>query len=238
MNKKPLVEIIPAVLPQSFKEMEELLAPVSDATRLVQVDLVDGRYAKGKTWPYRDRDSFEKIAREEHGLPFWDKLDFQFDLMIEDPALELKQFIQAGATQLILHARSHTTPQALQTLVDMRTEESGTYSVRAGVAIGAQENLDVLEAFEAQFDFVQVMGVDREGRQGEPFDKKALYLVERIRARYPQLPIQVDGGVSLENVRELVAAGATALVVGHAIVKAPEPAAAYREFVALANSSS
>lgn len=227
------VEIIPAVLPQSFKELQALLAPLAGSVRQAQVDVVDGRYAKGKSWPYRDRASFDKLVEQEHGLPFWDKIDFQFDLMVEDPAAELNNFISAGATQIILHARSHTTEQALQQMVDLRTNEMGGYAVRAGLALGPQENPDVLLPFESQFDFVQVMGIDREGRQGEPLDKKAVYLVERLRKRYPHLPLQVDGGVTLENARELVAAGANRLVVGHAIVKADDPAAAYRAFVAL-----
>ena len=227
------VEIIPAVLPRSFKELEEQLSPLAGVARQVQVDVVDGRYAKGKSWPYRDRASFDRLVEQEHGLPAWDKLDFQFDLMVEDPAAELSNFISAGATQIILHARSHTTEQALQQLVDLRTNEMGGYVVRAGVALGAQENPDILLPFESQFDFVQVMGIDREGRQGEPLDKKAVYLVERLRKRYPHLPLQVDGGVTLENAQLLVAAGADRLVVGSAIVKAPDPVAAYKEFVAL-----
>ena len=227
------VEIIPAVLPQSFKDMEAQLLPLAGVARQAQVDVVDGRYCHGKSWPYRDRASFERLVEQEHGLPFWDKIDFQFDLMVEDPAAELNNFLAAGATQVILHVRSHTAQLALQALVDLRTNEAGGYSVRAGVALGAQESPDLLLPFESQFDFVQVMGIDREGRQGEPFDIKALYLVERLRARYPDLPLQVDGGVTLENARALAAAGANRLVVGHAIVKAPDPAAAYQEFAAL-----
>src|SRR3989344_6033939 len=230
------VEIIPAVLPQSFKDLEERLAPLKDVIKLAQVDVVDGQYAKGKTWPYRDTATFKKIAKEERGLPFWDKIDFQFDLMIQNPDLVLKEYLQAGASQVVLHAKSSGVQKALQMIVDLRTEEIGSFSVHGGMALGPQDQPDMLEPFEAQFDFVQVMGIDREGRQGEPFDKKALYLVERLRSRYPHLPIQVDGGVTLENARTLVAAGANRLVVGHAIVKAPDPAAAYKEFVAIANS--
>ena len=235
MTEKQKIEIIPAVLPQSFKDLEAQLAPLAGTVRQAQVDVVDGRYARGKSWPYRDRASFERLVEQEHGLPFWDKIDFQFDLMVEDPAAELNDFVAAGATNIVLHARSASAERALQTLVDLRANEMGGYSVRAGVALGPQDNLDVLLPFEAQFDFVQVMGINREGRQGEPFDKKAVYLVERLRKRYPRLPIQVDGGVTLENARALVAVGANRLVVGHTIVKAPDPAATYQEFVALAN---
>ena len=227
------VEIIPAVLPQSFKDLEERLAPLKDVIKLAQVDVVDGQYAKGKTWPYRDTATFEKIAKEERGLPFWDKIDFQFDLMIQNPDKVLKEYLDAGASHVVLHARSEGVEKALQLIVDLRTEEIGSFSVHGGIALGPQDQPDILEPFESQFDFVQVMGIDREGKQGEPFDKRALYLVERLRSRYPKLPIQVDGGVSLQNARALAAAGTNRLVVGHAIVKAPDPAAAYKEFVAL-----
>ena len=232
---KTAVEIIPAVLPQSFKELEEQLAPLKDMIRQAQVDVVDGQYARGKTWPYRDSSTFKKIVQDEKGLPFWDKIDFQFDLMINNPQLVLKEYIAAGASQLILHAASAGAEEALQMIVDMRTDEIGNFSVRAGIAIGPQDQPDALLPFESQFDFVQVMGIERIGRQGEPFDKKALYLVERLRSRYPLLPIQVDGGVTKENARELVAAGANRLVVGSAIFGSDDPVLAYNELVALAN---
>lgn len=234
MTKQP-VHILPAVLPQSFSEIEERLAPLQDVVRQVQIDVVDGYYAKGKTWPYRDRSTFEKIVQDEHGLPFWDTIDYQFDLMIKDPHAELKDYLQAGATQVVFHARSETVQAALQTIVDMRNEDIASYPVHAGIALGPTDSLDVLEPFEAQFDFVQVMGIAREGRQGEPFDRHALYLVERLRARYEHLPIQVDGGVSMENVRELAAAGANKLICGSAIFNAEDPVAAYRALSEEAN---
>ncbi len=229
------IEIIPAVLPKSFKDLEDRLLPLKDTIRQAQVDVVDGHYSRGKTWPYKDRSTFDKIVQEEHGLPFWDKIDFQFDLMIQNPQLVIKEYIQAGASQLVLHAKSAGVVEAMQIIVDLRADEIGNFSVRAGIAIGPRDQPDVLEPFESQFDFVQVMGIDREGRQSEPFDAKALYLVERLRARYPHLPIQVDGGVAKENARELAAAGANRLIVGSAIFNSEDPVLAYNELVALAN---
>lgn len=236
MTEKQKIEIIPAVLPQSFAELEESLLPLCGVVRQAQVDVVDGHYAKGKTWPYRDTATFDKIVQDEHGLPFWEKIDFQFDLMIHNPHLVIKKYIQAGASQLILHAKSTGVMEAMQTVVDLRTDEIGKFSVRVGIAVGPQDQPDLLLPFESQFDFVQVMGIDREGRQGEPFDIKAVYLVERLRVRYPHLPIQVDGGVTLENARSLISAGANRLIVGHAIIKADDPVAVYQEFVDIANA--
>jgi ribulose-phosphate 3-epimerase len=95
---------------------------------------------------------------------------------------------------------------------------------------------EVLEQFDALYDYVQVMGINRVGRQGEPFEPRSLALIERLRHRYPDLAIQVDGGVSLKTARQLVRAGATKLVVGHAIVAADNPEEAYRALYTEANA--
>jgi ribulose-phosphate 3-epimerase len=236
MNKAP-IDIIPAVVPHSFDDLHQALEPLKDVAKRVQIDVVDGHYARGKTWPYRDAATFEKIIEEEHGLPFWDKLDFEFDLMINEPLTEVMRYVRAGASHIILHATAPGASEALQQLVELH-EEGGAFSVKTGIALGAHATPDDLEPFEAQYDFVQVMGVEKEGHQGEPFDpdQKALFLVERLHRRYPTLPIQVDGGVNESNIRDLVTAGATRLAVGSAIVKAEDPAAAYRRLVDLANS--
>ncbi len=230
------VEIIPAILPGSFKDLQEHVELLQGVAPRVQVDIVDGHYAHGRTWPYRDHESFEKIVTEEHGLPSWDSVDYQFDLMVVDPAVEINNFVTAGATQLVLHSRSASTGAALQAIVDRR-DQMGTFAVAAGIALPVRAQPDELEPFESQFDFVQVMGIEHEGKQGEPFDKHALFLIERVHARYPLLPIQVDGGVSEETIAELVAAGATRLVVGSAIFKADDPVAAYKALYNKANAA-
>ena len=235
MSENKKIEIIPAILPVSFKDLESHVTLLGGAAPRVQVDIVDGHYARGKTWPFRDRKSFDKIVEREHGLPAWDSIDYQFDLMVEQPELDLMKYVTAGATQVVIHARSPGAQAALQALVDRR-DEMGTFSVGAGIAIGATSPPDDLEPFESQFDFVQVMGIDHEGRQGEAFDKKALYLVERIHSRYPNLPIQVDGGITKENALQLVEAGANRLVAGSAIFGAEDPRAAYKELYNLVNA--
>lgn len=230
----PTIEIIPAILPASFKDLQKTLTRLQGVAPRVQVDVVDGVYAHAKTWPYKDSGTFETIVKEERGLPFWESLDYQFDLMIADPAAEIERYVSAGATQVVIHTNSPSAEAALQRMVDKR-DEMGSYPVQVGVAVGVDTQPDVLEPFEAQFDFVQVMGIAREGRQGEPFNIHALYLLERLRARYPSLPLQVDGGVTKENVRQLVLAGATRLVVGSALWKEEDPGEAYRTLYTEAN---
>lgn len=236
MSLKSRVEIIPAVVPHSYADLEERLALIKTFARSVQIDIVDGSYARGKTWPYRDHATFDKIVQQEHGVPEWDVLDFEFDLMINDPAAQVMQYVHAGASRVIVHASSPGAAEAIQSLVELR-EDGGAFSIQAGVALGAHQTPDDLAPFEAQYDFVQVMGIEKEGHQGEPFDpdRRALFLLERLHGRYPELPLQVDGGVKKENIAELVAAGATRLIAGSAIFGTEDPAAAYKELYNIVN---
>lgn len=231
-----MIEILPAIMPSSFKDLQEHIERLQGAAPRVQVDVVDGDYVYGKTWPYKDHASFATLVEEEHGLPQWDKIDYQFDLMVKHPEGVIKDYITVGATQLVLHAGAPGAQEALQQIVDRR-DEMGVFSIAVGIALPAHGQLEDLASFEAQFDFVQVMGIDREGKQGEPFDKhyRAVYLLERLRQRYPLLPLQVDGGVTKELVPRLVQAGAQRLVCGSAIFKEDDPAAAYKELYTIAN---
>jgi ribulose-phosphate 3-epimerase len=70
---------------------------------------------------------------------------------------------------------------------------------------------------QTPIQFVQLMGIDHIGFQGQEFDEKVIGRVKHLRLKYPGLPISVDGGVSLENAQSLFEAGADRLVVGSAI---------------------
>ncbi len=216
------VEIIPAVLPKSFADLEAHVAKIHTGAKTIQIDVVDGKFAHNKTWPYRDHETFEHIVAEEHGLPFWDDLDYEFDLMIEDSHLTATEFAHAGASRIVIHAGAHGAVEGLRSLAELR-EETGAYSITTGLALLPTMQPDVLDSFDTLFDYVQVMGIEREGFQGQPFNEHAIPLIERLRRRYPDLLIQVDGAVKLENVRALVQAGANRLIVGSAIFEADDP---------------
>jgi len=204
MNQR--IEIIPAVLPHSYEALKEGLEKLRGIAPHVQIDIVDGHAAKGKTWPYRDGEKWAQIVQQEHGIPFWEELDFEFDLMVEDPAAVALDYVHAGASRIIIHAAAKTSRQAIELLTGLREEDEGA-GIYVGVALACTDSPDALEPFGEQFDFIQVMGVEHIGKQGEPLALKAIHLLERLRHRYTTLPLQIDGGVRLEHVKRLVEAG-------------------------------
>ncbi len=229
------VEIVPAILPKSFADLEAHVARIGASAKVIQVDVVDGQFAHNKTWPYRDGASFEKIVSEEHGLPLWEDHDYEFDLMIEDSHLKAVEFARAGALRIVVHANAHGAVEGLHSLFELR-QETGAYVITTGLALQPSMQPDVLDAFDTLFDYVQVMGIEHEGFQGQPFDHHAIPLIERLRRRYPDLMIQVDGAVKMDNARALAKAGANRLIVGSGIFEADDPLAAFEELKREANS--
>ncbi len=220
-------EIIPAILPMDFMEIEDALATVKGAVKTVQIDVCDGQFAPNPTWPYRKHDdSFEKILHEQEGLPGWQDLDFEIDLMCNRPEGYVDEWVSAGATRVIIHAEATGDVTRAIGILEGRVE--------VGLALGIDTPLDAIAAHREHIQFIQLMGIDTVGFQHQPFDEKVLGRIKEARIMYPGLPISVDGGVSLETAPELIAAGADRLVVGSAIFAADNPYEAIERFKELA----
>lgn len=102
-----MLEVVPAILPKTFAELEEKLEFLKGVAPSVQIDVTDGKFAGEPSWPlYKDDQYFQSIVREERGMPFWEDFEFEFDLMISDPFAYVPDFIRAGASKIVLHAES------------------------------------------------------------------------------------------------------------------------------------
>lgn len=228
-------EIIPAILPKDFAEVEEKIGLIRDYVKTVQIDVCDGQFVPSATWPYRkDDDSFDRIAREEEGLPGWEKLNFEIDLMVNKPEQVVEEWVTAGATRIIIHIEAKgDVAGAVEKLLGR---------VEVALAVGMDTALDMIRdpRFKIQEEgwvqAIQLMGIDHVGFQGQPFDAKVIDRVRELRALYPEIAISVDGGVSLDNARQLIDAGATRLVVGSAIFGADNYLEALQKFKHIVNT--
>ena len=204
------MQIIPAILPNSFSELEEKIAQVNGLVPLVQIDICDGHYTPKATWPYRKPDdSFDAIMREEIGMPFWEDVDFEIDLMARNPETLIPQWVTAGAQRIIIHADS---TEKLGEVID-----SCKNQVEVGVAVGITTPLEKILPYASDISVIQCMGINKIGFQGQTFNEQVFEKIKEVRLALPDTEISVDGGVTLENIDQLIDAGATRLVVGSAI---------------------
>jgi len=223
---KKSTEIIPAILPMDFAELEDKLALIHGFVKTVQIDACDGQFVQNATWPYRKHDdSFDKMVKEEIGMPGWEDTNFEVDLMANRPEERVEEWISAGASRIVIHAEAKgDIDAAIAKLTD---------KVEIGLALNEDTPVETISKYHERIQFVQLMGIDQIGFQHQPFDEKVIGRVREVRLKYPGLPIAVDGGVSFENAAELIDAGADRLVIGSAIFNAENPMDAVEKFKSL-----
>ncbi|HEY1037196.1 MAG TPA: hypothetical protein VGE62_01280 [Candidatus Paceibacterota bacterium] len=234
MNKEQITHIIPAVFAVDYNDFVDQLDSIYDIVSRVQIDVVDGSFATKKTWPF-DGDAgqeFPKIVRQEQGLPHWEEVEFEVDIMSQNTAFVVDQWIAAGASRVIVHKRNVTDSESLLKIAEAVREKG----VEFMVAFEPKETLELIKDFAGLvidggfLDGIQVMGIDKVGFQNQDFNPKALQLIASIRKEWPDMPLSVDGGVSFDNARALIDAGATRLVSGSAIMHSEMPRDAIERF--------
>lgn len=221
------IEIIPAVLPMDFGEIEDKISFVVGKVKVVQIDICDGQFTPVPTWPYKKHDdTFEKIKKEEEGMPLWKELNYEFDLMVNNPHEVVEDWVMAGASRIIVHAECRG---GVLKAIDMLTGR-----VDVGLALNIDTSLDIVSQHAEKINFVQFMGIDNVGFQNEPFDNKVLAKIAECKKLFPDLPVSIDGGVSFETAPELIKAGVDRLVSGSAIFGSDNPVEAVDKFKSIA----
>lgn len=223
--------VVPAVLPSSRADLEEklsLFSRIPSASR-IQIDVVDGRFASPASWPYTAPTEWQYRVERREMLPRLDRFEYEIDLMCADPESAAEEWLTLGATRLSFHAESVTD---LPRLLSFARRRYGSF-ISFGLALNIASDLALIEPCFSEIEYVQFMGIAQAGRQGQPFDERVFEKVRVFLDRHPGFPVQVDGGVSLENAKKLVGLGVTNLVVGSALLRANDPAAAFAAFEAL-----
>lgn len=221
-------------MPDSFDDLSYKLSKVKGIAKKVQIDIMDGLYVPSQSWPYvgDEEDNFTAISSGEAGLPFWENFDFYIDLMIKNPEKAVANWMNAGASGIIIHAGSVSGD-----LVKIVKEIKYNYSeyIDLGVAFGSQETISNLEEILPNVDFVQCMGIKNIGYQGEDFDPNVLEQIKIIRSTDAEIPIMVDGSVNEETMKSLVNLGVDRLVIGSALFNSEDIKEKYKEFSEIAN---
>jgi ribulose-phosphate 3-epimerase len=217
-----MLEIIPAIMPRNYEDLKNRVALVRGIVPLVQIDICDGIFVKNQTWPYDEKDNdisnFNLIMEEKEGMPFWEDIDFELDLMVVDAVENFPIYMKLGPKRIVFHI------EAIGNFSEFKDFLEGldTYirdTVQIGIAINTKTNIENIFPLVNYVDFIQCMGIEHIGFQGEGFDEKVLEHIKTLKEKYPDVIIAVDGSVNFDTAPDLIDAGAERLVIGSAIFK-------------------
>jgi ribulose-phosphate 3-epimerase len=229
-----MTEVIPAILTDNFNELREKISRVVNVSTVVQIDMCDGIFVPTITWPFNElkeghkENNIDAILEEEEGLPFWDSLDFEFDLMVKDAHKQFEFFTRLGAKRIVFHLEAEDEKDFKEFLeaLDIYVKEN----IEIGLALNTTTDIDKLKPFINLVDFIQCMGIANIGFQGEEFDERVLNQIKELRSQYKELIISVDGSVNEITAPLLVKAGANRLVIGSAIMNSYDVRETIKEF--------
>jgi ribulose-phosphate 3-epimerase len=219
-----VVQIVPSILAADFTRLGDQVRAVERAgAQMIHVDIMDGHFVPNLTMGPPITESLRKATNI--------KLDHH--LMIEDPDTYAPAFIKAGATSVSVH---YEACQNLNRTLNMIRDEGAL----AGVVINPHTIVDLLEDVLDVVDYVLIMSVNP-GFGGQNFIprsvEKVRQLERRRRERNLTFAIEIDGGITLENVGEVVKHGVNWVVVGSSVFHHPDPGAAYQELQRKAEES-
>jgi ribulose-phosphate 3-epimerase len=211
-----MVEILPSILSADFARLGEQIESLEAAgCTMLHVDIMDGHFVPNLTIGPPVVESIRKITR----------MTLDVHLMITDPDKYAPIFIQAGGNEVLVHQEA--CRHLDRTLRMIKSE-----GARAGVVINPATPVAMLEDVLDVADYVLIMSVNP-GFGGQAFIPHALEKVRQLsrlkREHGLHLPIEIDGGVSMENLADVVQAGVERVVAGSSIFHSVNPAASFQQ---------
>jgi len=211
-----MVEIVPSILSADFARLaEEIARAERGGARLLHLDVMDGHFVPNLTIGPPVVESIRKNT----------KLHLDCHLMIENPERYVVDFVKAGANSVSVHyeAARH---------LDGTLELIRKAGAMAGVVLNPSTPISVLEEVLGVADYVLLMSVNPGfgGQKLIPYVLEKVRKLDRLRrARNLALPIEIDGGVHLENLGDVVRAGCDWIVTGSAVFHSADAEATVRE---------
>lgn len=225
MNRDRSAEIIiPAIMPFAENDLKESASKVDGAVEYVQIDFMDGDFVSQASWPYEDQvfalseiDILEKVIKNHPNLRF------EADLMVEHALSLAPILVRAGITRIIFHHKTINDPIEIIQFKEENPE------IEVGIALHTDDDPEVVLGYKDSLSAVQCMGIEKVGYQGQDFAEKVLEVVANVHRVVPHLPIQIDGGVSIDTIKRLADVGAYRFVVGSAVFSSESPKEAIQE---------
>ncbi len=197
-------EIAPSILSADFANLgEQVLLAEKAGLKYLHVDVMDGSFVPNISIGAPVIKSIRKVSN----------MIFDVHLMIVDPYKYIDDFVKAGADMISFHVEAVSNPCEV-------IEKIKSCGKKAGIVIKPQTDVELIEKYLEIVDYVLVMSVEP-GFGGQAFMPHSLLKVAKLKKLREEKEldfyIEIDGGISGENLKEVSEAGVDIFVMGSAV---------------------
>jgi ribulose-phosphate 3-epimerase len=214
------VEVEPSLYAADFSRLGDQIETLLHAgARIFHFDIGDGHFVEPVTMGPIVLHSIAPLVHRSGGV-------IDCHLMVDDPAHHFAALQAAGADSVTFHIEAVADPVEV-------AGKARTHGFQVGLAFTPETDVDSVLPAAHVFDLVLCMSI-HPGYSGQEFMPEALGRLERLRSNVPEgVHVQVDGGISHENIRSVYDAGADLIVCGSAIFGREDLPRTYRRLVQL-----
>lgn len=204
--------IAPSLLSANFLHLEDECKMLNESQAdWFHLDVMDGRFVPNISYGMSIISQIRKTTSKI----------FDVHLMIVEPEKYAEDFKKAGADILTVHYEACTH-------LHRNIQQIKSLGMQAGVAINPHTSVNLLKDILADIDLVLVMSVNP-GFGAQSFIPHSIEKIKQLRKLITdaglKVKIEVDGGITLQNAKQIIEAGADVLVAGHTVFKSDDPSA-------------
>lgn len=206
-----IIKISPSLLSADWMELGKELERLHEwGADMVHCDVIDGLFAPNITF---GMPMISALNRKS-------KLPLDVHLMIVEPERYIDKFISAGSDTIAFHPEASKKPHEV-------LEKIRSNGIKAGIALNPDVPVWVAEEFLGEIDYILLMGVFP-GFGGQKFIPEVMDKIDESKQLIASrdIYVELDGGVTTENIVEMKKRGLDAAVAGNAVFAASDPAAA------------
>ncbi len=196
----------PSILSADFTVLGDELKAIDEAgSEYIHIDVMDGIFVPSISYGMPVIKSIRKATKKV----------FDVHLMITEPERYINEFVESGADIITFHVEATKDPGKV---IDMIHEKG----LKAGISVKPKTPLEAIEPFLEKIDMLLIMSVEP-GFGGQAYiegsTEKIRAAREMMKAHGLETDIQVDGGINLQNLPEVLEAGANIIVAGSSVFK-------------------